>query len=1016
MFPQRFAGYDLLERIGEGGMGVVYRARQISLDRIVAVKVLPHGALASKEQVLRFRTEAATAGSLQHPNIVAIHEVGLCEDRHFLVMDFVQGQTLAELVRAGPLSPLRAAGYLQTIAEVVHHAHEHGILHRDLKPSNVLIDAEDQPRITDFGLAKRLESGTDLTLSGQVLGSPHYMSPEQAAGRHREVGRRSDVYALGAILYHLLTGRPPFVGETLSAILPQVTSEEPLRPRQLNPAVPADLETLCLKCLEKELPRRYPTALALAEELGRFQRGEPIVARPVGAAGSVWRWCRRNPRVALAVSVAAFGLLLGLAGVGVGWHRSEGQRARAEANEYVLSINVAQHALNANDSGHALELLNRYGPVPKAGIDLRGFEWRYLWQQCQSDAEAVIGQVGLGVRSLDVSADGRWLFAGCQRAPPKVWNLATGEALPLRAEWADWAWGNFSPDGRLLLVSPQTVETYGTICVWDLQTRTELEPIVDGRPVGPMAFSADGNRFGYTVLLTNGAPSLVILEFPSRKRICELSGHSRMPDERKGWEWLLTNDGGRFIGSDRRFGGGICLWDLTPGSEPQEFPGHRETITAMALSPDGRLLATAAGYTETGIKLWEVPSIRPLGELSGHQAWITALEFSPDGQTLASAAADQTMRLWDVPTRDSRRVFTGLPANIWRLCFSGDGQKLFTGSADGVIHRWAIEAQRTERGSFRRRSAVLDGVVVSPDARRFAGLRDGTVYLGDTVGTDSTTELHELGTNNTCLLFSGHGKSLLAGTQSGEIRVWSLDRRVLERCLRGSAGSVTTFRQDRHARTLVAFHWRGRTEADGTLRPRMDSSVEVEVWRTDQWRVRGTCTIAGPWAIYAVSPDGQWLAADSAPGTIQARSLSRLSQTYTLRFPGQIRGLAFSPDARFFAGATAEGSVRVWEVPTFRETQGFRARPHGLSALAFSPDSRRLVAAGGGQEAIKLWDVGTWQELITLPCEGGNLGTVSFTADGDQLVAGNVLGELFFWRAPSWAELEKREKPMAIAK
>jgi serine/threonine-protein kinase len=224
------------------------------------------------------------------------------------------------------LPPRRAARYVQTIAEAVHHAHEHGILHRDLKPSNVLIDAADQPHITDFGLAKRLESGTDLTVSGQVLGSPQYMPPEQAAGRQRQVGRRSDVYALGAVLYHLLTGRPPFVGETLSDILPQVVNDEPLRPRQLNPAVPADLETVCLKCLEKEMARRYPSALALAEELGRFLRGEPIVARPVSVAGTVWRWCRRKPQVASLAAVALLVFLLGLAGVLGMWRRAESQR------------------------------------------------------------------------------------------------------------------------------------------------------------------------------------------------------------------------------------------------------------------------------------------------------------------------------------------------------------------------------------------------------------------------------------------------------------------------------------------------------------------------------------------------------------------------------------------------------------------------------------------------------------------------------------------------------------------
>jgi serine/threonine protein kinase len=300
-------GYELLERIGQGWMGIVYRARRTSLDRIVALKVLPHEAPATKEQVLRSRAEAAAAGSLQHPNVVAIHEVGLCEDQHSLVMDFAERQTLAQVIshtRFQVEDCRRAVRYIQETADAVHYAHERGILHRDLKPSNVLIDAMDEPRITDFGLAKRLESASNLTVSGQVLGSPQYMPPEQAAGRQRQVGRRSDIHALGATLYHLLTGRPPFTGETLADLQPQVTNDEPLRLRQLNPAIPSDLETICLKCLEKEMRRRYPTALALAEELGRFLRGEPIGARPPGATGEAWRWCRRKPQVATSVATA----------------------------------------------------------------------------------------------------------------------------------------------------------------------------------------------------------------------------------------------------------------------------------------------------------------------------------------------------------------------------------------------------------------------------------------------------------------------------------------------------------------------------------------------------------------------------------------------------------------------------------------------------------------------------------------------------------------------------------------
>ena len=270
-----FGDYELLRELGHGGMGVVYQARQVSLNRLVAVKLIQGGEFASPQFIQRFRTEAEAAARLQHPNIVAIHEVGEHHGQHYFSMDYVEGPTLEEQVRKGPLPPQRAAALVRTIAEAIHYAHGQGILHRDLKPSNVLVDHLDQPRITDFGLAKVLTGDSELTLTGQPLGSPGYMAPEQASGKPGEVGPHSDVYALGAVLYHLLTGRAPFHAETLTEVLRQVRETEPVRPGVLNPSVPRDLETICLKCLEKEPHRRYQTAQDLAEELGRFAAGRP---------------------------------------------------------------------------------------------------------------------------------------------------------------------------------------------------------------------------------------------------------------------------------------------------------------------------------------------------------------------------------------------------------------------------------------------------------------------------------------------------------------------------------------------------------------------------------------------------------------------------------------------------------------------------------------------------------------------------------------------------------------------
>jgi len=320
-----FGDYELLEEIARGGMGVVYKARQTSLNRIVAVKMILAGQLASEADIRRFHTEAEAAANLQHPNIVVIHEVGEHEGRHYFSMDYVSGQNLAALVRERPLSPAKAAELVKTIAEAIQYAHQRGILHRDLKPQNVLIDEHGRPHVTDFGLAKRQGADLNLTQTGAVMGSPSYMPPEQATSGHDLVGPQSDVYSLGAILYQLLTGQPPFVGETPLATLQKVVEEDPVPPSKHNPLAPPDLETICLKCLEKKPERRYGTARALAEELERFLNHEPILARPASEWRKVSTWMLRHPwMVTAALALIGAVAVISLASVVYGlWQHSE---------------------------------------------------------------------------------------------------------------------------------------------------------------------------------------------------------------------------------------------------------------------------------------------------------------------------------------------------------------------------------------------------------------------------------------------------------------------------------------------------------------------------------------------------------------------------------------------------------------------------------------------------------------------------------------------------------------------
>jgi tetratricopeptide (TPR) repeat protein/predicted Ser/Thr protein kinase len=325
----RLGDYELLCELGRGGMGVVYKARQLGLNRLVAVKMVLAGRLASAEDVQRFRIEAEAAANLRHAGIVAIYEVGQHDGHHFYSMEYVEGTNLSSRVKEHSLPADEAARIVQAIAEAIDHAHRHGTLHRDLKPSNVLIDSSGQPKVTDFGLAKRIEADSQLTASGALLGTPSYMPPEQARGDLAAVSVRSDVYSLGALLYELLTGRPPFRGSTPVETLHQVLNAEPVAPRLLNPKTPRDLETICLKCLEKEPARRYASAAELAADVARLCAGEPILARPIGPVQRAWRWCKRKPALALLLAALAVSILLGF--LGITWQYIEADAARGVA-------------------------------------------------------------------------------------------------------------------------------------------------------------------------------------------------------------------------------------------------------------------------------------------------------------------------------------------------------------------------------------------------------------------------------------------------------------------------------------------------------------------------------------------------------------------------------------------------------------------------------------------------------------------------------------------------------------
>ncbi len=355
--------YEVLEEIAHGGMGVVYKARQTKLNRMVALKLLLSGTRANQAYKDRFHQEIAALAQLQHPGIVTIFEAGEHQGRLFFSMEFVPGTDLAQLVRKNPLPATQAAGYLQQVAEAIHYAHDQKVLHRDLKPANILLGMDGRPRVTDFGLARQTDAKSFLTLSGAELGTPEYMPPEQVKVDPDAIGPASDVYGLGAVLYHLLTGRPPFLAGSKEETFHQVVKNEPAAPRTLNPAIPKDLETICLKCLEKEPKRRYASALALAEDLHRWLKGEPILARPVTRLERAVKWYRRETKTATLITAVILVALLGLGSWG--WQLAVQRRAERELLQQALELLAMKESLDrtrtevAEAKGVAVLLLSK---------------------------------------------------------------------------------------------------------------------------------------------------------------------------------------------------------------------------------------------------------------------------------------------------------------------------------------------------------------------------------------------------------------------------------------------------------------------------------------------------------------------------------------------------------------------------------------------------------------------------------------------------------------------------------
>ena len=968
---KRIGQFQLVEQVGAGQFGTVWKARDLSLERTVAIKIPRHRQLNETETEV-FLRDARVSAQLKHPNIVSVHEVGKHDDTIHIVSDFIAGASLKEWVSAKPLNPREATSLCIKIAKALHYAHESGVVHRDVKPSNIMMDLQGEPHIVDFGLAKRDAGEITMTLDGQILGTPAYMSPEQARGDSHYVDRKADVYSLGVILFELLTGELPFRGDK-QMLLVQILKDEPPSPRGLNVHVPRDLETICLKCLEKNPQGRYDSALSFADDCRRFLDGVPVRASPVSRISRGWRWCHRNPVVAC-MTAAIAALLVGIAVVssvgfatiqtalGVAQERTE----TIEQNLYYSEMNRASNAAKDPDGlGQIRALLERWRPRDER-IDRRGWEWFYLESLLHEDL-VTLREDGGAVFSLAWDPAGSRL-AAATGFDTNIWRGDGRTIYTLHGHEGQVYSVDWNLDGTLLA----TGSLDGTVKIWDTERGESIRTLQHTGSVYAAVWSHDDQWLVTLHVHEVGNGSVA-----SRGTVWSSATWERKrefgptPYRLDSLRWMP--DGDRLVAASSLIAFRARIWDVTTGKE-----AFLEDASSVSWSQSGRWRLTTGDFS--GFRIWD----------QGEQVMTLAskrtrntIAWSPTASQLAYVAGHKVVKVKDMLPEAEAIMLRGHLDRVSAVCWHPGGERLATGSIDGAVKVWDVANQ----SSLSRGSRTVSW---SPDGSRYASRIETSVLICEPHARRALKRLDGHGEEVFAVAWSPDGLSVASADFAGEVRLWDVAtgdvRWTVKSCVPDLTfnspmpAALTWSPDSRRLAFPQAGHSIGIVDANSGKKvlgleghTMMIRSLAwspggarvascgydglLRVWNAVDGKLDLTRTNHCGKNVVCWSPDGTRLATAADDNEIQVWSIQTEAPLLLLRgHTTYVYSVSWSPDGQRIASSDESGRVRVWDANTGQQTISL-SYPSAVPMVSWAPDGKRLAAvAFGGGVTVRIWD------------------------------------------------------------